>query len=260
MARRAGGRAGGVGRSETGIRRDRGEASRDPELQHVQPARDPGDGQPLHRDVPRRGRSRVVHASQRIARRRQSHRPVLHRAGEERHARGVREPPGQGPGVPERGDRALRRVRARGGMGAAGAMLGTRFVATVESRAHDVYKHRILSSRGDDTALTICFDGGWSNAPHRVLRNGTLEGWESAGCPSPGRRPGEQDAIADSSTGDPILRYEDTAPKVGMTGQLEEMALYCGTGAGKINDIPSAGELVRRLWSDAVAAGAPKII
>ena len=45
--------------------------------------------QPLHRGLPRRARPRVVHAALRLARRRQPHRQLLHRAREEGHeARG----------------------------------------------------------------------------------------------------------------------------------------------------------------------------
>ncbi len=138
--------------------------------------------------------------------------------------------------------------------GAQGAMLGTRFVATQESRAHEVYRRRILDAQSGDTALTVCFDGGWPHAPHRVLRNETLEMWEAAGCPPPGRRPGEGEATASMPDGDPIVRYEDTAPRRGMTGAVEEMALYCGVGADRIRDLPSAGELVARLWDEALAA------
>jgi NAD(P)H-dependent flavin oxidoreductase YrpB (nitropropane dioxygenase family) len=125
-------------------------------------------------------------------------------------------------------------------MGASGAMLGTRFVATQESRAHETYKRKLVEAR--DTALTICFDGGWPNAPHRVLRNRTFTQWEAAGSPRPGRRPGEGDLL-----GPDVVRYDDTAPRDGMTGEIEEMCLYAGMGVGRITDVPSAGELVVRL-------------
>ncbi len=135
--------------------------------------------------------------------------------------------------------------------GASGVMLGTRFVATIESGAHQVYKDRLLAARAEDAALTVCFDGGWPNAPHRTLRNATLERWEAAGCPQPGSRPGEGDTVGINAAGEAILRYEDTAPRVGMTGRLDEMAMYAGTGVGAINDLPRAGELVHRLWAEA---------
>jgi nitronate monooxygenase len=137
--------------------------------------------------------------------------------------------------------------------GASGAVLGTRFVATRESRAHGEYKEHIVRSSGTDTVLTPCYDGGWPFALHRVLRNSTLDRWESAGCPPPGARPGEGDIIARSSSGEPILRYEDTAPRQGMEGAVGEMCLYAGTGCDSIDDIPSAADLVARLWNEATA-------
>ncbi|HLV81983.1 MAG TPA: nitronate monooxygenase, partial [Chthonomonadaceae bacterium] len=135
-------------------------------------------------------------------------------------------------------------------LGAAAAMLGTRFVATQESRAHPAYKRRLVEASGGDTALTVCFDGGWPYAAHRVLRNPTLERWEAHGCPPPGRRPGEGEIVATSASGEPILRYEDTAPRAGMTGQVLDMALYAGTGCGAITDLPTAAELIERLYAE----------
>ncbi|HVT11402.1 MAG TPA: nitronate monooxygenase [Fimbriimonadaceae bacterium] len=132
--------------------------------------------------------------------------------------------------------------------GASAAMLGTRFVATRESRAHEIYKQRLVES--GTTALTLCFDGGWPHAQHRVLRNETIDGWESAGCPPPGKRPGEGDEVARSGV-EPILRYEDTAPRVGMEGSIGEMCLYAGTGCAKIADLPAAADLVAKLWNEA---------
>ncbi|HZO91278.1 MAG TPA: nitronate monooxygenase [Chthonomonadaceae bacterium] len=138
-------------------------------------------------------------------------------------------------------------------LGAAGAMLGTRFVATQESRAHPDYKRRLVESSASDTALTVCFDGGWPYAAHRVLRNPTLENWEAAGCPPVGQRPGEGETVAYAASGEPIRRYEDTAPREGMTGSVLEMALYAGTSCAAVQDIPPAAHLVRRLWAECEA-------
>jgi nitronate monooxygenase len=135
-------------------------------------------------------------------------------------------------------------------LGADGVMLGTRFVATQESRAHLDYKQRLLKAETGSTVLTVCFDGGWSHAPHRVLRNSTQEMWESAGCPPPGKRPEEGATVASAASGELILRYEDSGPRMGMTGNIEAMALYAGTGVGVINDLPKAGDLVQRLWAE----------
>jgi nitronate monooxygenase len=133
--------------------------------------------------------------------------------------------------------------------GAAGAMLGTRSVATTESLAHAQYKKQLVDASGTDTALTVCFDIGWPYAAHRVLRNGTLETWESSGCLPSGARPGEGDILSriDQRA---ILRYEDTPPLIGMQGDVTQMCLYAGTGVGAVNDLPSAEELVARLWRE----------
>lgn len=138
-------------------------------------------------------------------------------------------------------------------LGAAGAILGTRFLATQESRAHPEYKQQLVQTKGE-TALTVCFDGGWPYSAHRVLRNSTLEAWEASGSPAVGSRPGEGEVIAITAQGEAIYRYEDTAPKQGCTGDVEAMCLYAGTGCGAISDIPSAAELVERLWRECRAA------
>lgn len=139
-------------------------------------------------------------------------------------------------------------------LGASAVCLGTRFVVTEESRAHPDYKRRIVAAQADESALTICFDKGWPHAPHRVLRNTTLRAWEAAGCPAPGSRPGEEDVVGHTARGEEILRYEDTAPRTGFTGDIEAMCAYAGTSCGRIHDIPSAGELVHRLWQECESA------
>ncbi len=135
-------------------------------------------------------------------------------------------------------------------LGADGAMLGTRFVATRESGAHPAYKERLTQASAGATALTVCFDGDWPYAAHRVLRNGTLEAWEASGCPPAGQRPGEGERVGRTASGEPILRYDDTAPRHGMSGDVLDMALYAGTSSAVIRDIPIAADLVARLWEE----------
>ena len=91
--------------------------------------------------------------------------------------------------------------------GASAAMLGTRFVATVESNAHPDYKQAIIAAHGKDTVLTVCFQNGWPGATHRALRNRTFVMWDAAGCPPVGKRPGEGDVVATRPDGSKILRY-----------------------------------------------------
>jgi len=136
-------------------------------------------------------------------------------------------------------------------LGAAAAMLGTRFVATQESRAHPDYKARLVAAQAEATALTVCFDGDWPYAAHRVLRNSTLEAWEAAGSPPVGARPGEGEVVGTNAAGEPILRYADTAPRQGFAGDTPAMCLYAGTGCHAIHDVPSATDLLPRLWQEA---------
>ncbi len=134
--------------------------------------------------------------------------------------------------------------------GASGVVMGTRFVATRESRAHPLYKRALLETGSEDTVYTICFNRGWENANHRVLRNGTFRGWEAAGSPEPGNRPGESDEVAFREDGVGIRRYAGPAPLEGMTGTVEDMAMYAGTGVRDISDLPSAADVIERLWRE----------
>jgi nitronate monooxygenase len=139
--------------------------------------------------------------------------------------------------------------------GASGVLIGARFVATKEAGAHDEYKGAITRAKAADTVLTVCFQDGWPNAPHRVLRNRTLEMWEAAGCPPPGKRPGEGDILATNAiTGATKLRYSTRIPELGDRGAITELALLAGQGVDAIRDIPSAGELVARLWKECLDA------
>ncbi len=57
--------------------------------------------------------------------------------------------------------------------GAAGARVGTRFLASAESGAHPEYVAALLAAGAEDTVRTTAFGEGWSDAPHRVLRAAT---------------------------------------------------------------------------------------
>jgi nitronate monooxygenase len=136
---------------------------------------------------------------------------------------------------------------------ASAAMLGTRFVATIESNAHADYKQALLAAHARDTALTICFQDGWP-ALHRALRNRTFMMWESAGCPSPGMRPGEGEVVTTQGNGRKTLRYSGYPPDRDFHGAVKEMALMAGLGVEYVKDLPAAGELVQRLWRECETA------
>lgn len=140
-----------------------------------------------------------------------------------------------------------RAVAAALALGAAGVMLGTRFVVCDEANSHASYRQAVIRATEDDTVYTTLFDGGWGDAPHRVLKNPTYEAWRMAGCPSPGQRPGEQEIVSRAPTGREIPRYDSDAPTADVEGHPEEQALYAGQGAAIIRDCKGAAEILASL-------------
>jgi nitronate monooxygenase len=130
-------------------------------------------------------------------------------------------------------------------LGASGVSMGTRFVASEESRAHRDYKKAITAARQADAVyLPGLFDGGWPNAPHRVLRNSTVRAWEAAGCAPSGARPNETEVVATRADGSVIQRYFNRSPLEDVTGNIEAMAHYAGQGVERVNDILPAAKIV----------------
>jgi nitronate monooxygenase len=138
--------------------------------------------------------------------------------------------------------------------GASGAVLGTRFVATQESLAHAEYKNAIIHAQAKDTALSVCFQDGWPGATHRTLRNSTFVQWEAAGCPPVGKRPGEGDVVATRPDGTRVLRYSAAAPVRDLQGTITDLTMHAGLSVDDVRDLPTARDLVRRLWAECLAA------
>lgn len=138
--------------------------------------------------------------------------------------------------------------------GAAGTVMGSRFIATKEGNIHEHYKKRLVEAGENSTVYTNCFSGSgdWQwHAMHRVLRdNSTFLAWEAEGCPIDENRPGVGDIIANHPDSGNIARYSAMAPKEGCTGELDGMPMYAGQGVKNINDIPSAADLIKRLWEE----------
>ena len=137
-------------------------------------------------------------------------------------------------------------------LGAAGAWIGTRFLATPEAAVHPDYRARLLAAAETDTAHTRLFDVGWRDAPHRVLRNSTLEAWEAAGRPPSGARPGEGEPVASSGRGD-IPRYASVTPGPDAKGEIEALSLWSGQGVAGVTAVKPAAEVVREIAATARA-------
>jgi nitronate monooxygenase len=138
-------------------------------------------------------------------------------------------------------------------LGAGAAWMGTRFVASEEARAHPDYVARVLESPETGTFHSSLFDIGWPDAPHRVLRNATIEGWLAAGRPASGQRPGEGEVLGRRADGSEIVRYSSVSAAVGTTGRVDELSLWAGQGVGLVNEVLPAAQIVRRTVSEAEA-------
>jgi NAD(P)H-dependent flavin oxidoreductase YrpB (nitropropane dioxygenase family) len=138
--------------------------------------------------------------------------------------------------------------------GAAGAWIGTRFLAAEEAAIHPSYRERLFAADETSTFYSSLFDVGWPNAPHRVLRNATVEAWEAAGRPAPGARPGEGEAVAQGPHGGPMLRYQSATPGVGASGDIEALSLWAGQGVAQVRRVQPAADIVREIVADAEAA------
>lgn len=164
-------------------------------------------------------------------------------------------------GVADAGD-----VRAALAAGAEAAVLGTRFLMSEESGAHDEYRRRVgAASR---TVYTTLFGLGWPVAPHRVIENAAVRRWEAR---AGGARPPTWKRLLDAAARpivtrapegisgllagvqDPRLPLLSPLPPTagGPRALLDAGALYAGETAARIDDVRPAGELVREL-----AAGA----
>jgi len=132
--------------------------------------------------------------------------------------------------------------------------MGTRFLCSEETLVSRAYKERVTRSKAEDTVYTLLFDIGWPNAAHRVLRNKEVNEWEAAGCPVPGKRPGEGTQNGTMQMANTIVempRYGVFPPMPGFTGDIERTALYAGESCSLINDIKPAGEIVADIVREA---------
>jgi NAD(P)H-dependent flavin oxidoreductase YrpB (nitropropane dioxygenase family) len=139
-------------------------------------------------------------------------------------------------------------------LGASAVWIGTAFLVASEASVHLSYRETLLTAEGDDTVHTSLFDGGWPDAPHRVLANADYREWVASGSPLPGMRPGEGDVVATDPEGDPVLRYSSHLPRPGGTGEVLRQALYSGQGVGLIRRVAPAKEIVEQLVAEAVVA------
>jgi nitronate monooxygenase len=130
-------------------------------------------------------------------------------------------------------------------LGAQGAVIGTAFLATEESFAHDFHKRRIVDATIGDTVHTRAFHINWpAGAYVRVLPNSVTRG--ERGDPFAGPR-----KVIGAEGSRSIYLFSTDSPLRSMTGDFEAMALYAGEGAGRLDGIVSAAERLRSIVAGA---------
>ncbi|HET9876757.1 MAG TPA: nitronate monooxygenase [Mycobacterium sp.] len=150
-------------------------------------------------------------------------------------------------------------VRALLAAGAAGAVAGTRFLLTDESRAHRDYKQRVLAA--ERTIRTLLFGMGWP-LPHRVVPNALTERWCRRDDLGPrvvrglNRVAAPLGRLLPLSALDTMVSlqraavplYTPALPLAGMdAAMVDRSALYAGETMHRIHDIIPAAEAVVRL-------------
>ncbi len=157
------------------------------------------------------------------------------------------------PGVPvvaAGGIGGGRGVVAALALGAQAAWIGTRFLLAEESLIHAEYRRRLIEATEAETIRSKTFDGGWPDAFHRCLVNGTSSAWISAGCPPAGSRPNEGKIVANDSSGMAIPIYDSFEPTVSTIGDVGAMALYAGQSVAQAKRTQPVAEIVREIVED----------
>ncbi|GAA1908284.1 NAD(P)H-dependent flavin oxidoreductase [Streptantibioticus ferralitis] len=124
--------------------------------------------------------------------------------------------------------------------GAAGVRLGTRFVATPESNAHQSYKDAIVAET--ETVLTDAFKTGW---PDEVTRSRVLRRAYERAAALP-----DNAAVARMKIGpdtEEVPRFGFPPPTATASGDVTAMAMYAGESAALITSVEPAGEIVTQI-------------
>ncbi|MEM9033775.1 MAG: nitronate monooxygenase [Actinomycetota bacterium] len=139
-------------------------------------------------------------------------------------------------------------------LGADGAWVGTRFIATPESSAAAEYKERVVAASGADTVLTSMFGPEHPDFnPMRVLRNGIVAEFEHAPEQVPTTLDGQPIVAEMDLLGQPMQlpRFTNFVPMDGATGDFDQLPLLAGAGVGRVDALVPAAEVVRTMAADA---------
>ena len=124
-------------------------------------------------------------------------------------------------------------------LGAQGAGMGTRFIASHEARAAEAYKKQIGETRSEDTIVTRCYSG----KPMRVIGNPHVELKE--------RTPGAIQRFPEQMYASMQEGVMDALGGATEGIEPDRHCMPCGQGAGAIDDILSCQEIVEKTMAEA---------
>ncbi|MBM7808293.1 nitronate monooxygenase [Geodermatophilus bullaregiensis] len=129
--------------------------------------------------------------------------------------------------------------------GAAGARIGTRFLATTESGAHPAYKQAVVDAAGDCTVVTDAFAVCplCATSPRARVLIAAVQRLAEL----------DDDVVGTVAMGGarvPVGRGSGLPPVVGAEGHPDAMAMYAGAGVGSVTDVRPAAEVVAALMAE----------
>lgn len=127
-------------------------------------------------------------------------------------------------------------------LGATGVWMGTRFIASEEAHAGELYRQAILEAADEDTIRTRSYSG----KPMRVKKNPYVDEWET--------RPQDIQAFPMQA-----MVSHQAGAMGGIGGQIEGLdpdksCFAMGQSAGGVHSVMPAGEIVAQLIKEAEAA------
>ena len=140
-------------------------------------------------------------------------------------------------------------------LGADAVWCGSRFLASQEADAHGAYKDRVLSAGVGDTAILSIYGPEWPGQAMRAIVNDGAR--VALGREAEAVRDAEGQIIGSTVLNGqtiPVPRYSAILPTRDFDGDIEQACLTAGQSAGNIEEILSAGEIIRRMTSEARAA------
>lgn len=124
-------------------------------------------------------------------------------------------------------------------LGAQGVWMGTRFIASEEAHAGDLYRQAIVEATDEDTVRTRCYSG----KPMRVRKNAYVEDWE--------RRPTDIQPFPAQ-----VAISVRAGAMGGIGGQIDGLdpdksCFAMGQSAGGVRDVRPAGDIVAAVMQEA---------